>query len=48
MVRVNVMHHSIANFSQMVTDRTNIVIANKYKVTYGLSIGIFAFDLGPF
>ena len=39
---------SIVNFSQMVTDRANIAIANKYKVAYGLSIGIFTFDLGPF
>ena len=32
--------HSIANFLQMVTDRANIAIANKYKVAYSLSIGI--------
>ena len=42
------MHISIANFLQMVTDRANIAIANTYKVAYGFSIGIFAFDLGPF
>ena len=45
---VNVMHISIANFSQMVTDRANIAFANKYKVAYDLSIGMFTFDLGPF
>ena len=41
------MQISIANFLQMVTDRANIAIANKYQVAYGLSIVIFAFDLGP-
>ena len=30
----------------MVWDRENIVIANKYKVAHGLSIGIFTYDLG--
>ena len=30
--------------SQMVTDRTNIAISNKYKVAYGFSFGIFTFD----
>ena len=30
--KVKVMHISIANFSQMVMDRENIAIANKYKV----------------
>ena len=39
------MHLSIANFSQMVTDRANIAIANNYKVAY---IGIFKFDLRQF
>ena len=36
------------NFSQTVTDGENIGIDNKYKVAYGLSIGIFIFILGPF
>ena len=39
------MHILIANFSQMVTDRANIAIANKDKVSYRLSIGIFTFGL---
>ena len=29
----------------MVTDRTNIAIANKYEVTYEFSIGTFTFDI---
>ena len=32
----------------MVTYRANIAIANKYKCAYGLSIGLFTFDFGPF
>ena len=40
------MHIFIVNLSQMVTDRTNIAITNKYKVAYVFSIGIFIFDLG--
>ena len=46
--RVNIMHISIANFSQLLTDKANIAIINKYEVSYDLSIGIFTFDLGPF
>ena len=34
----------IVNMSQTSTDKANIVIANKYKVAYDLSIGIFVFD----
>ena len=45
---VKVMYVFIANFSQMVTERANIAIASKYKVAYGLSIGIFSIDLGPY
>ena len=45
-IMVKVMHILIVNFSQMVTDSANIAIANKYKVAYGLSIGILTFDLG--
>ena len=40
--------HFIANFSQMVRDGANIAITNKYKVTIGLSSGIFTFDLDLF
>ena len=32
------MHISTVNISQTRTDRANMVIANKYKVAYGLSI----------
>ena len=48
-VMVKVMHISTVNISQTVTDRANIAIAiaNKYKVAYGLTIGIFTVDLGP-
>ena len=42
------MHILIDNISQMVTNKANIVIANKYNVAYDLSIGKSAFDLGPF
>ena len=34
------------NISKPLTYRTNIVIANTQKVACGLSIDIFAFDLG--
>ena len=43
-----VIHISIANFWQVVADKANIAIANKYIVAYGISIGIFTFDLGLF
>ena len=39
------MHISIVNFWQMVADKANIAIANKYKDAYGISIGTFTFDL---
>ena len=42
------MYISIANFSQIVTDITNIAFTNKYKVACGLSISIFTFVLGTF
>ena len=43
------MHIFTADISQTVTDKTNgASIANIYEVAYGLSIGIFAFDLEPF
>ena len=38
-----VMHISIANFSQMVTNMANFAIANKYKVAQDLYIGIFTY-----
>ena len=34
--------------TKTVTDRENIIIANTWKVTHGLLIGIFTFDLGAF
>ena len=46
--RVHSEVHMWLSLSQMVTDRTNIAIANKWKVTYDLSIGIFIFHIGPF
>ena len=39
--------HFTENILQIITDRANIAITNKYKVACGLSIGIFTFDLGP-
>ena len=42
------MFISIANFSQMAIDRENIAISNKFKVAYGLCIGIFLFDIDQF
>ena len=42
------MHILSATILQMVTDRENIAVANKFNVTYGLFIGIFSFDLGTF
>ena len=47
-VGVNVMHILTANISQMVTDWANTAIANKYKVAYCFSVGIFTFDPGLF
>ena len=38
---------STANISQTVTNKASIAIANKYKVAYGFSIGVFIFVLGP-
>ena len=46
--KVMVMHISIVNFSQMVTDRANIAIANKWKVACRLSIAEFKSDRGLF
>ena len=40
------MHISNVNILKK-TDKTNIAIAKKYQVAYGLSIGILKFDLGP-
>ena len=38
-----------ANIAQMVKDSAkNIGIADKYKVAFDLSMGIFKFDLGSF
>ena len=42
------MNISTVNISQTVTDIKSIAIANQYKVAYGLSIGIFTFDLTQF
>ena len=42
------MNIPIANFLQMVADKAHIAIGNKYKVAYGISIGIFIFSLGLF
>ena len=42
------MFMSTANISETVTDGEYIAIAKIYEVTYGLSIGIFTFDLGQF
>ena len=39
------MHILIANFSQMVTDRTNIAIANKYKVVTAFPLAYLHFTL---
>ena len=47
-VKVKVVHISIVNYSQMVTDTANIALTNKYEVAYGLSIGISTFDLDSF
>ena len=33
---------------KIVTDMASFAITNKYKVAYGLAIGIFTFDLDPF
>ena len=35
------------DYLETVTDRKNKIIAIKYKVVYGRSIAIFAFDLEP-
>ena len=42
------MHISIANFSQMVTYKSNIAIANRYKVAYGLSLAYLHLTLAHF
>ena len=36
------------NISEMMKYMANVTIANKYKVEYDLSIGIFTFNPGPF
>ena len=45
---VKLMHILNGRILQMVTDKGNVAIANKYEVAYGLSVGIFIFDVGPF
>ena len=47
-VKVKLMQISIANFSQTVSDRANIAIANKHKLVYDHSISTSTFDTGPF
>ena len=47
-IMVKIMHISIANVLQMLTDRANIATANKYTISYDLSIGIFTFDFGSY
>ena len=47
-VKVTDVHISTVNMSQMVTDGANVVIGNKEKLACGLSISIFAFDVGSF
>ena len=44
---IKVIHIPTANILQMATYWATVTIANKYKVAYSLSIGIFTFDLGP-
>ena len=39
---------SIENLSPMLIDMANIAVTNKHKIVYGLSVGIFIFDLGLF
>ena len=41
------MHISTANISKMVTDKVNIAISIKNRVTYGFWISIFRFGHGP-
>ena len=45
MVKVKVINILTVNISKMITDRTNITIAIKYEIEYGLSISVFKFDL---
>ena len=40
------MHASIANISQVVSDRLNYFIAIEYEIQYDLSIGTFTLDIG--
>ena len=49
MGKVKVMHISIANILEMMTDSENIIIimAIEYEVMHWRSIGIFTFDLDP-
>ena len=44
-VKVKIIYSSTVNISQTATYRANMAVANKYKVTCGLSITGFKFDL---
>ena len=46
-VKVKVVYISTGYMSETVTDRAHVVIANRYDVTYSLSIGILTVDLDP-
>ena len=48
-VNVKVMNIFTVNISKtVVTDKTNISVANAYEIAYWLSIVVFTFDLGRF
>ena len=42
------MNFSIADTTEMVTDRTGTALVIKYNILYALSIGILTFDRDPF
>ena len=47
-VKVKMMHISIMNTSQTMTNRSTIIIANTEFFACSLSIDLFAFDVGPY
>ena len=44
-IKLKVLNSSTANISKIVTDKSNITIAIKYEIAYGLLISIFRFHL---
>ena len=47
-LKLKVVHISTTSISEMVKYMANITIAISEEVAYGLSIGIYTVDLGPF